>query len=71
MWYSWIMRLFKKTPRVFNLEEYHRLSVCHNELPLREKLPSESQMDSIRNAKEYLFQNTPQISPLTNTRKEV
>lgn len=62
------MRLFRRTPRVFNLTEPHRLPVCHNEPPLREKMPDEPQMEAIREAREYLFQNTPQISRVDTPR---
>jgi hypothetical protein len=59
------MRLIKTAPRVSNLTEYKRLSVVPTEPALREKLPHEQHLEAIRDAKEYLFQNTPQIKRIT------
>lgn len=60
------MAIFKKRIKVDNLEESNRLLVVRDEPVFREKLPSERQLEAIRDAKEYLFQNTPQIRRLTN-----
>jgi hypothetical protein len=58
------MKFFIRAPRVLNIKEYDRLPVVRGELPLREKLPQEKHLEDIREAQEYLFQNTPQISRL-------
>jgi hypothetical protein len=60
------MALFKRSPRVTNIEEYHRLPVIITEPALREKLPSKSQLEEIRDAKEYLFQETADIRRVDN-----
>lgn len=59
--YSYIKMKLKKAPRVYNLEEPRRLPVTPNEPALREKIPTEFQLESIRKAREEWFQNTPQI----------
>ena len=60
------MAIFRKRVKINNIEETNRLSVVRDEPVLREKLPSERQLEAIRDAREYLFQNTPQIKRLTN-----
>lgn len=55
------MRLFKRSPRINNIEEYRRLPVTAKEPALREKFPAKSQLEAIREAKEYLFQETAYI----------
>ena len=60
------MRFLKRPVRVENLEETHRLPVVNREPVFREKFPSEQHLENIREAREYLFQNTAQIKRLTN-----
>lgn len=55
------MRLFKKAPRVYNLEEPNRFPILLNEPALREKIPSQETLDALEKAREEWFQNTPQI----------
>jgi len=60
------MVLFRKPPRVENIEEYHRLPVVIKEPALREKFPTKEELDAIREAKEYLFQETVDIRRVDN-----
>lgn len=62
--------MLRRTPRIFNLEEPKRQPAIrfHKESgeiavepPLREKLPTEEQMEIEREAREWWFQNTPQM----------
>ena len=66
-WYNLRMRFFKRRPRVDNTEETHRLPVVPSEPALREKLPTKAQLDAIKDAKEYLFQNTATIRRIDKT----
>lgn len=59
------MRFLKRPVKVDNLEETRRLPVDRREPVFREKLPSEHHLENIREAREYLFQNTPQIKRIT------
>ena len=60
-WYNLRMRFLPKRIRVDNAVEYRRLPVTSKEPALREKLPTQAQIDAIREAKEYLFQTTADI----------
>jgi hypothetical protein len=57
------MKLFEKIfkPKVQNQSDNRRLAVARNERPLREKLPDSYLMDDIRDAKNWLFNETVTI----------
>jgi hypothetical protein len=59
------MKLLEKIfkPKVENKSDTRRLAVAINERPLREKLPDTLHMEEIRNAKSWLFNETPFIKP--------
>ena len=65
------MRLFKRAPRVYELDEPRRLPVVTNEPPLREHIMHPKALEIVLERREFMFQNTPQIKRLTNSGKRV
>jgi hypothetical protein len=52
--------LLKRAPKVNDADDKKRLTVLLNERPLREAFRTEHYQDVLR-AREYWFQNTPQL----------